>query len=154
MRHTDAFWHIPRSVVSRWGWPGLFQVDVPETWDVEDLSDAVEIRAPHGVGAIYVSVVRPTGNQAAVVDPTPILQGWADPATARGFTLEGPDQVTGLTRAWAHWYATLEETEAVWVLVGVSLPGRVLVGSHVGSVDEPAAEREAREILGSLADDA
>jgi hypothetical protein len=141
-------------VLSRWRWPGLFQAEVPDTWAVEDLPDTVEIRAPRGAGAIHISVVRPTANQETPLDPTPLLQGWVDPATARGFSFEGLDQVQGAARVGAHWYATVEGKEAVWVLVAVSLRTHVLVGSYVGSVDEPAAEREARAILGSLGEDA
>ena len=42
----------------RWVWDGVFSVDIPEGWKVNEDGDLIEIVPPEPVGAVHISVLR------------------------------------------------------------------------------------------------
>lgn len=46
--------------MTRWGWQGLFELDVPVGWRIDESEDLIQFVPPSQIGAAQVSVLRRT----------------------------------------------------------------------------------------------
>jgi hypothetical protein len=62
----------------RWVWKEIFSMEIPESWNIKDLGDLIEIIPPEPVGAAHISILRrKKSDDVNDEEPTIILKNFA-----------------------------------------------------------------------------